>query len=190
MVDVKIGKTNVGKIAERIVLNELEARGYRATDLNKDGISANVDLIALKEEKAWQIQVKGATNGKDNKGNWEPWWINYGQCNKEQMYGTAQVFNRKKGIFRAQYVVFVAVRSPSEYRCYVLPIKEAEKAAQLNLDVDFRVPRVNGEPHQPGKMWLAPEKCEVPNAWTEERAEQRRCERAIFHRYRDNWELK
>ena len=36
-----IGKSNVGRITERIVANELEYRGFRVSDLNKEGGSAN-----------------------------------------------------------------------------------------------------------------------------------------------------
>lgn len=56
-----IGKSNVGGIAERIVANELEYRGFRVSDLNKEGVSANADLLAVKGGKGWQIQVKGAS---------------------------------------------------------------------------------------------------------------------------------
>jgi hypothetical protein len=41
-----IDKRNVGRIAERIVANELEARGFRVTDLNRQGLAANADLLA------------------------------------------------------------------------------------------------------------------------------------------------
>jgi hypothetical protein len=45
MSDVKIVQRNVGRIAERIVSNELEARGFRVSDLNSDGAAANADLL-------------------------------------------------------------------------------------------------------------------------------------------------
>ena len=44
--DTNIARLNVGQIAERIVSNELEARGFRVSDLNRDGLSANADLLA------------------------------------------------------------------------------------------------------------------------------------------------
>ena len=55
-----INQTNVGRIAERIVSNELEYRGFRVSDLNKEGTSANADLLAAKDGKATQIQVSRA----------------------------------------------------------------------------------------------------------------------------------
>ena len=75
-----INKHNVGRIAERIVSNELEYRGFRVSDLNKEGTSANADLLAAKDGKTWQIQVKGDT--ADN-----GWWFGYGYCNEAIIAG-------------------------------------------------------------------------------------------------------
>jgi hypothetical protein len=171
-----IDKVAIGKIAERIVMNELEFGGYRATDLNKDGLSANADLIASKDGETWQIQVKGAFNGTS-----ERWWIGYGHCNTDQIANQKSVvFNSKKGFYTASYVAFVAVRSPSAYRYYLMPVKEAEKAAQYNLG-RYRLPKKDGEPKKPGKMWLNLEP--TPREWT---GEQYAKERAIFERWKDN----
>jgi hypothetical protein len=68
-----INKDNVGRISERIVSNELEFRGFRVSDLNKEGTSANADLLAAKDGKTWQIQVKGATHSPQDNG----WWFNW-----------------------------------------------------------------------------------------------------------------
>lgn len=76
-----ITRKNVGRIAERIVANELEARAYRVTDLNRDGISANADLLASREGKVWQVQVKGATNGPSDRH----WWLQYGYCTQDMI---------------------------------------------------------------------------------------------------------
>ena len=48
---IRIHKGNVGRIAERIVSNELEFRGFRVSDLNKEGTSANADLLAVQGRK-------------------------------------------------------------------------------------------------------------------------------------------
>ena len=45
---------NEGRTAGRIVSNELRSRGFRVSDLNKEGTSANADLLAAKGGKAWQ----------------------------------------------------------------------------------------------------------------------------------------
>lgn len=52
---------NVDRIAERIVSNEFGFRGFRVSDIKKEGTSANADLLAAKTGKTQQIQVKGAT---------------------------------------------------------------------------------------------------------------------------------
>jgi hypothetical protein len=77
MSTVNINRHNVGRIAERIVSNELESRGFQVSDLNKEGTSANADLLAAKDGKTWQIQVKGATEGGSS------WCVNYGFCQQE-----------------------------------------------------------------------------------------------------------
>ncbi len=131
-----IGKHNVGRIAERIVANELEARGFRVSDLNKEGTAANADLVAIRSGQMLQIQVKGASNGLK-----ERCWVGYGYfseqmtAGKEQILaGKERIFNRiKSNFYKADYVILVAVRSPEEYSCIVLPVDVAEKAAQLHL---------------------------------------------------------
>src|SRR3984957_3986891 len=96
-----ITKNNVGRIAERIVSNELEYRGFRVSDLNSDGTAANADLLAVKSGKTWQIQVKGATQGPQDKR----WWIQYGHGNPEIMRRTQPVFNRRTSFYTADIVI-------------------------------------------------------------------------------------
>lgn len=174
-------KHNIGKIAERIVANELEARGFRVSDLNKDGLSANADLIAAGHNTIWQIQVKGATNTVKD-GPW--WWIEYGFCNYDVINKHEPMFNRKSSFYKADIIVLVAVRAPHEYCCIVLPVEAAERAAQLNLNRDYRVPTRRGAPKQPHKVWVGldprPKEKIVP---------LRDKERQILRSHRDNWEI-
>jgi hypothetical protein len=99
-----INKHNVGRIAERIVSNELEFRGFRVSDLNKEGTSANADLLAAKTGKTFQIQVKGAT--EDN-----GWWFGYGYCTDAIIAGKGKeegrMFNRcsTSSFYKAEIVV-------------------------------------------------------------------------------------
>jgi hypothetical protein len=151
-----LSKYSIGKIAERIVMNELESRGYRATDLNKDGLSANSDVLAAKDGKTWQIQVKGATNKPNDR-----WWIQYGHCDAKTINRETPVFNRRDSFYTAQYVALIAIKSPSKYRCFILPVEMAEKAAQTNLDRYYRKPRVrDGGVRKPGKIWVTVEESE------------------------------
>lgn len=148
---IGINRFNVGRIAERIVSNELEYRGFRVSDLNKEGTSANADLLAARDGETWQIQVKGATCTADS-----GWWFGYGHCTDAVIAGDQKVFNRtSNGFYKAEIVVLVCVKSPKEYQCLVLPVEIAEKAAQINLDSYFRVPKRNGDPHKPGKVWVS-----------------------------------
>ena len=143
-----ISRHNVGRIAERIVSNELEYRGFRVSDLNKEGLSANADLLAVKNGIPWQVQVKGAT--EDN-----GWWVNYGFAHQKIIERKRTMYNAADGFYRAQVVILVCVKSPTEYRCVVLPVDTAEAAAQLNLDHAFRTPKRDGSPKKPGKAWTS-----------------------------------
>lgn len=119
-----INQKNVGKIAERIVANELEFRGFRVSDLNKEGTAANADLLAARDGgRTIQIQVKGASQT-------DKWfWINYGNCTEEMIADRKlPMFNRHSSFYKADIVVLVAVRSPKEYSCVVLPVAVAEQS--------------------------------------------------------------
>jgi hypothetical protein len=104
-----INRMNVGRIAERIVSNELEFHGFRVSDLNKEGLAANADLLAVKDGKPWQIQVKGAVNTKSKR-----WCVGYGFCLQEHIENEHMpVFNRHPGgFYKADIVVLVGSRYP------------------------------------------------------------------------------
>src|SRR5437667_11925969 len=98
-----VNQNNVGRIAERIVANELEFLGFEVSELNRDKTSANVDLLALSSSwKFWQIQIKGAANREN-----EPWWVGYGNCTDAQIADrNHSIFNRSTAsIYRAEVVV-------------------------------------------------------------------------------------
>lgn len=180
MTSCGINKHNVGRIAERIVANELEYRGFRVSDLNKEGTSANADLIAAKDGKTWQIQVKGAT--EDN-----GWWVGYGYCNEAVIAGKEHMFNRKLGFYEAQIVVLVSVKSPKEYECVVLNARDAEKAAQLNLDREYRTSRKDGSPKKPGKVWSALDY--IPNTKNPARTHSYEEEQRILRTGWNHWDF-
>jgi hypothetical protein len=181
MSEIGVNQKNVGRIAERIVANELEYRGFRVSDLNKEGTSANADLLAAKAGKTWQIQVKGATEG--NAG----WWFNYGYCDEDIIRKKKPMFNRQEGFYEAQFVALVSVKSPAEYACLVLPVKVAEEAAQINLNHGFRTPKKDGTPKKPGKMW-----CDldyVPKTKDTSKRNSMEREQEILKPYRDKWDV-
>jgi hypothetical protein len=179
----EINRHNVGRIAERIVSNELEFRGFRVSDLNKEGTSANADLLAAKDGKTWQIQVKGTTKRKECQ-------FSYGYSTEATIAGKGKdegrVFNRATSSFyKAEIIVLVSVKSPKEYSCLVLPEKIAEKAAQINLK-RIRMPKKNGMPKKPGKMWVRLDW--KPDA-TEERKRLIKAEQELLKPYKDRWDL-
>ena len=147
--DTTIDRKNVGRIAECIVANELEARGFLVSDLNREGRAENADLLAVGDKHVWQIQVKGAANKSD-----ERWWVQYGFCTDEIIDRKQPMFNRRLSFYKAHVVVLVAVRSPREYRCVVLPVEAAEQAAQKNLDREYRIPTRKGGRKKPFKVWV------------------------------------
>lgn len=177
---ISINRHNVGRIAERIASNELEARGFRVSDLNRDGLSANADLLAARHGKVWQVQVKGSTN--DHEG--EPWWIQYGYCTDAIMDKREPMFNRQSSFYQADVVVLVAVRSPCDYGCVVMPVKTAEKAAQINLDRGFRTPKRDGTKKKPGKVWCA---VDPPSGERRKHDPLRDAERKILQEHKDAW---
>lgn len=152
-----INKYNVGRIAERIVANELEFSGYRVSDLNRDGTAANADLLAAKDGETWQIQVKGATEDRG-------WWFGYGYCNNAVIDRNERMYNKHASFYRAQVVVLVSVKSPNEYDCVVLDVNTAEQAAQINLDREYRTKRKDGGPKMPGPVWISLD--HIPNTKT------------------------
>jgi hypothetical protein len=178
---ININRHNVGRMAERIVSNELESRGYRVSDLNKEGTAANADLLAAKDGKTWQIQVKGATEGGDG------WWVNYGFADQDVIDGERKMYNSVESFYRAHIVVLVSIKSACEYKCVVLPVKEAEKAAQLSINHSFRYPKKDGSKKKPGKAWTYLE--HNPKVRDETRIPLLAGERAIIAKYIDNWDI-
>jgi hypothetical protein len=181
-----IGKENVGRIAERIVANELEYRGFRVSDLNKEGLSANADLLAVKGGRSWQIQVKGASYETTYANGW---WFSYGYCNEEIIKNSKlHMFNRKSSFYRADVVVLVCVKRPMEYRCLVFPIKEAEEAAQINLDYGYRTRKSDGSTKKPNKVWVGyhyvPKQTREPEKKARMESEQK-----FIEPFFDNWAL-
>lgn len=166
---INIGQKNVGTIAERIVANEFEARGFRVSDLNKDGFAANADLLAVSPHQTLQIQVKGAANGPK-----EPWWIGYGYFGEEFILGNEKLFNRRDSFYKATVVVLVAVRSPTEYTCVVMPVNKAEQGADLHRASFVAKKWPRGKSHM--KLETPPRAIESPHILKE---------RKLLARYRD-----
>jgi len=161
----------------------LEYRGFWVSDLNKEGTSANADLLAAKDGRTWQIQVKGATEE-------DGWWFQYGHCNDANIAGHEPIFNSSKlGFYEAQYVALVSVKTPTEYSSIMLPVAIAERAAQINLDRGYRTPRMkDGKPKRPGKVWVSLDW--IPNTKDAARRALNEQEVNLLAPFRNKWDLR
>ena len=128
--------------------------------------------------------MKGATNSDPK----ERLWVQYGHGTVEIHSGADSVFNRHHGFYLADVVALVAVRTPSDYACVLLPLKNAEQAVQLNLDRSYRRPKRDGGVRKPGKLWVYLEEPSRPRTRDERERKLEQRERAILAKYR-NWEL-
>lgn len=146
-----IDQKNVGRIAERIAMNELEARGFHIIDLAYTSRTfANVDFIASKGGRSFNVQVKGSSVPMGKRRA-----IHYGYCVGAQVDGSMPVFNGKTdAALRADSIILMGVRSATDYWASVLPVERAEEAAQLNLNQYFRLPKADGSPRKEGKMYV------------------------------------
>lgn len=184
-----ISRVNTGKIAERIVANELEFKGFIVRDLNLGGVAPNVDLLAVKDGKVWQIQVKGCMydHSFDKKdGDEHGWWFQYGYCKEEHIRNKDELmFNRVKGSFKADVVVLICLKTPSNYQSIVLPAGEAEKAAQINLDYAYRTKKSDGSDKKPNMVWTS---FYIPKT-SDAKKEAMEREQSLLRPYKDRWDI-
>ncbi|MBP8232493.1 MAG: hypothetical protein KAY22_09320 [Rhizorhabdus sp.] len=156
---MEISARNVGRIAERIAMNELEARDFHIIDLAyMSKTSANVDFIASKAGHSFNVQVKGMSwVGKERAR------VQYGHCDDAMIERRSSVFNRHSNFaLMADVIVLLAVRSPSKYRAVIMPVDAAEQAAQLNMDGYHRQEKVAGGKRKPSKLWTDLEGATTP----------------------------
>jgi hypothetical protein len=179
---VEINSRNVGRIAERIAMNELEARGFHIIDLAYMSKTAvNIDFIASKGGKSFNVQVKGATNPLSSR-----WWVQYGYCDEDIVEGRRPLFNSKSDFaLKAELIVLLAVNSPSKYCAIVVPVEKAEEAAQINMSGYYRLPKPAGGKRKPGKIWTDLE----PAANPRKQNQSKDAERALLKRYEGAWDL-
>lgn len=150
---MEINSKNVGRIAERIAMNELEAQGFHIIDLAyMSKTSANVDFIASKQGKSFNIQVKGTSIALGSTGS--RWAVQYGYCDESIVEKGRPFFNSKSDFaLKADVIILLSVRSPSEYRAIILPVEKAEEAVQTNISGYYRQLKASGEKRIPNKVW-------------------------------------
>lgn len=181
---MKIEASNVGRIAERIAMNELEARGFHIIDLAyMSKTSANVDFIASKAGNSYNIQVKGMTN--NIKTSQTRWMVQYGYCNDEIVAGNITMFNTKNEFaLKADIIILIGVNSPSHYKSVILPVEVAEKAAQINISGYYRKSKDNGEARKPNKVWTNLEPSRTPKKENDYKS----LEQSVLASYVDQWD--
>lgn len=119
-----------GALGENIIINELLYRGWLAQNLNISINNApNVDVIALKEDKKVNIQVKAAS---------------LSQPDVRTSHGKKDNFlNGKEGPL-ADFVIFVRIENPKIYDVYVVPVEIAEKEISRCYHLWLERPKLDG----------------------------------------------
>ncbi|SIN65724.1 hypothetical protein SAMN02745824_1539 [Parasphingorhabdus marina DSM 22363] len=181
---MEIKSKNVGRIAERIAMNELEARGFLIVDLAYTSKTlANVDFIASKGGESFNVQVKGTSNPLPSPSS--RWAVQYGFCDSDIVDKKRPLFNsRSEFALKADVVVLLAVNSPSKYRAIILPVLIAEKAAQMNISGYYRQPKDSGERRKPHKVWTDLE----PAANPRKANASKDAERALLKKFENQWQ--
>ncbi len=118
-----MSKVDIGRIGESIVANDLLERGFLVTHLDKGtrGVSANADLLVGHKEltEPILIQVRACRSFRLNKAF-------FGGFPPGVLHGKGTLFNSKPG-FHADIIVSVSIKSPKEYRVFVIPVQLAER---------------------------------------------------------------
>lgn len=180
---MQVVKGNVGRIAERIVMNELESRGYHIIDLAYTSKTfANVDFIASKGGESFNVQVKGTSLKPSSRPA-----VQYGYCTAEIVAGHAPMFNgRTEAALRADIIVLVGVYSPKEYHAVVMPVATAEEAAQINIGLYYRAAKRDGGVRKENKVYVELKGSPRPRVPVHPEKER---ERAILMAHLDAWDL-
>jgi len=90
--------------------------------------------------------------------------------------------------YEANTVALVAVRTPNEYRVVILPVADAEAAAQINLNHAFRTLMLNGGTRSPdakASVYLD----RIPNVRDATRQPLLEDELKILRPYIDTWNI-
>ncbi len=135
----------VGRMGENIVTNELLARGFLVTHLDKGtrGVSANADLLVghAKLKRPILIQVKACVSPQLQR-------VFFGGFSEDALRGHRRLFNHKPG-FHADFIASVCLRSPKEYRVFMLPIEKIERMLIEAYKKWHKVPTRAGDSRRP-----------------------------------------
>jgi hypothetical protein len=113
--------------------------------------------------------------------------VQYGYCDADSIAKKQPIFNRVASFYKADIVALVAVRTPNEYCCVLLPVDKAEEAVQLNLDRDYRTLTLKGAPRRPHKIWVYLDK--TPRFRDQTRRPLFDQELNILNAYMNKWDI-
>jgi hypothetical protein len=123
-------------MGENIVTNELLANGFLVTHLDKGtrGVSANADLLVGHDslDKPVLIQVKSCFSER------------FDQAFLGAFHSGDRLFNLKPG-FKADFIASVIVKSPTEYKVFVLEVKTIERLLVEAFGRFHARPKLSGE---------------------------------------------
>jgi hypothetical protein len=130
---VKAGsrRQTAGMLGENIAINELLWHGWLPVNVNVGLRNApNIDIIAARGDKSVHIQVKASADKAND-------IIEVGRGMKDRF------FNAKNGPL-AHFVVFLKIRAPDDYECYVVPVDVAEKEVSRCYHAWNKTPKRDG----------------------------------------------
>jgi hypothetical protein len=138
-------RVEIGRIGENIVTNELIARGFLVTHLDKGirGVATNADLLVGHDKlnEPVLIQVRSCV--------WPPLdGVFLGGFPPSLLECEGPLFNRKPG-FHAHFVAAVSIKSPKEYQVFVIPVSVAEPILKETYRQWHKVPTREGKQRKP-----------------------------------------
>lgn len=135
-----------GDMGENAVIAELKNQGWSVEDLNtRKANYPNSDLCISKNSRSLYVQVKACSRLG---------WISAGGVNPGISEGEP-IFNRADGFEPASFVICVTPKReiidfalPSAWRCFVLPVLDAERLFRVNIDAYFNGRKKDGNPRK------------------------------------------
>jgi hypothetical protein len=141
---------DIGRMGENIVTNELLARSFLVTHLDKGtrGVSANADLMVghRSSNRPALIQVRACYAQK------EPNFVFLASLTPEVLEGGEPVYNRKLG-FRADYIAAVSINHPKNYRVFIMPVATAEEIVLHTSRAWHTLPKRDGDKRKLVTRW-------------------------------------
>ena len=144
------GSVDIGRMGENIVTNELLARSFLVTHLDKGtrGVSANADLMVghPNSTRPALVQVRACYAPE------EPHFVFLASLTPEVLEGCEPVYNRKSG-FRADYIAAVSINHPQNYRVFIMPVATAAEIVLHTSRAWHTLPKRDGDKRKLVPRW-------------------------------------